>query len=134
MPLPKLTITLNNRLSLKRLSLIIICLVLLTGNIFFAAKYSTLQKELEETKQTVKTQQINERVLSFTELFISKVLKAEEEVSFEDRLKLENSVRALEDEEILAQWQRFIETTTEEQAQNEVKNLLEILVKKIEIQ
>lgn len=113
------------------LIIVIIIIILLAGNVFFAFRYFSLQKELAETKQTLKTQQINEKVLNFTNLFITKVLKAEGEVSFEDRLQLENAVRTLEDEEILAQWQKFTESKTEIEAQEEVKNLLEMLVNKI---
>ena len=111
--------------------LLIIIIILLAGNVFFVFRYSLAQKELNEVKQLVKTQQINEKILNFANLFINKVLKAEGEVSFEDRLKLENAVRDLGDEKILAQWQKFTESKTEEEAQKEVKNLLEILVNKI---
>lgn len=114
----------------QKLTLIII-LILLIGNIFFGYKYFALQKELETTKATLKIQQTNEKVLEFTKLFIQKVLKTETEVDFETRLKLEGAVRDLKDEAILVQWQKFTESKTETEAQEEVKNLLEILVSKI---
>lgn len=117
----------------QKITLIII-LILLIGNIFSGYKYFASQKELEATKATIKTQQINEKTLDFTKLFIEKVLKAETEVDFETRLKLENAVRDLEDNEILAQWQKFVESKTETEAQTEVKNLLEMLVNKIKVQ
>jgi Na+-transporting NADH:ubiquinone oxidoreductase subunit NqrC len=113
--------------------LIIIILILLAGNIFFGYKYSALQKELEATKAILKTQKTNEEVLEFAKLFIEKVLKAETEVDFETRLKLENAVRNLNDEQILSQWQKFTESKTEADAQTEVKNLLETLVSKIRV-
>ena len=111
--------------------ILIIILILLASNIFFGVRYFSVRNDLEQTKQLVKTQQINEKVLNFTILFIDKVLKAQGEVSFEDRLILENAVRALEDETILNQWQKFVESKTEEEAQREVKDLLEMLVSKI---
>lgn len=117
----------------SKIILIIIILILLAGNIFFGVRYFTVRNDLEQTKQLVKTQQINEKVLNFAILFIDKVLKAQGEVSFEDRLILENSVRDLEDDAILNQWQKFVESETEEEAQREVKNLLEILVNKISL-
>ncbi|MDP2909664.1 MAG: hypothetical protein Q8N69_01160 [bacterium] len=40
---------------------------------------------------------------------------------------------ALKDEEVLAQWQNFVDSETEQEAQAEVKNLLEMLVNKIKI-
>lgn len=111
--------------------LTIIILLLLASNIFFGYKYFAWQKELETTKATLKTQQINEKTLEFTKLFIEKVLKAEKEVDFETRLKLENAVRNLGDEEILNQWQKFSESKAEADAQENVKELLEMLVSKI---
>ncbi len=80
------------------------------------------------------TQEKNEKVLSFLQIFIEKVLKAETEVDFETRLRLETDVRGLDDPEALEQWNKFIESQNESQAQEEVKNLLEILVNKIQRQ
>lgn len=114
----------------KKIILLLI-LLLLIGNLFFALKYFIVQGELKQTQQLIKGQQVNEKILNFTNLFITKVLKANNEVSFEDRLKLENGVRALEDQTILNQWNKFVESKTPEDAQREVKDLLEMLVNKI---
>ncbi|MFA4890708.1 MAG: hypothetical protein WC587_03770 [Candidatus Paceibacterota bacterium] len=114
--------------------LIIIILFLLTGDVFLGVKYFAVQKEFRQTQSVLEIQKTNEKVLEFTKLFVEKVLKAETEVDFETRLKLENLVRNLSDEEILIQWQKFTESKTEVKAQEEVKNLLEMLVNKIKIQ
>ena len=114
--------------------LTIIILILLGGNIFLGANYFADQEELKEAKAMLETrseQEINGEVLNFTRLFIAEVLKSEEEIDFETRLKLENSVRNLDDEEILNQWNKFTESETEIEAQEEVKNLLGMLVGKI---
>ncbi len=121
-------------MSKQKTILIIIILLLLVGNVFLGVKYFQTQKELEATKATLKTQQINEKTLEFTKLFIEKVLKAETEVDFETRLKLENAVRNLEDEAILEQWTKFVESKTESDAQENVKNLLKMLIDKIIVQ
>ena len=71
--------------------------------------------------------------MEFTKLFIGEVLKADSEVSFDTRLKLETAVRNLGDEEILNQWQKFVDSKTEAGAQTEVKNLLEMLINKIRV-
>lgn len=115
----------------RKTILIIILLFLLAGCVFFGFKYFSVQKELRQTRAALETQKTNEKVLDFTKLFIGKVLKAETEVDFETRLNLENAVRNLNDEEILAQWQKFAGSETEAIAQEEVKNLLEMLVNKI---
>lgn len=117
-----------------KLILIIIIISLLIGsNVYLGWQYFNLQEKLRQTQARLETQIINTQVLDFTKLFINKVLKAEEEVDFETRLQLENAVRNLADEEILNQWNRFVASKTEEEAQIEVKNLLEILIEKIKI-
>ena len=108
----------------------IIC-AMLAGNVFLGVQYFILQEELDKTRQTVKIQSINEKVVSFFNLFITKVLKSDNEVSFEDRLIIENIVRDIGNKEILDQWQKFTESRTEQEAQEEVKNLLEVLVRNI---
>ena len=128
--MPKLTID-SKTVDLSRILLIIVVLILLVGNVFFWLKYSATQKELLKTTQALETQKTNENLLNFAKLFIDTVLKAEGEIDFETRLQLENAVRNLNDNEILAQWQKFVESKTEIEAQKEVKNLLEILVSKI---
>ncbi|MFH1661922.1 MAG: hypothetical protein ABIA02_02405 [Candidatus Falkowbacteria bacterium] len=112
---------------------IVISALFIISNIYFAAGYYSVAKELQATQVKLKTQQLNEKALNFAQLFIVKVLKAEGEVSFEDRLKLENAIRDLADDKILTQWNTFVESQTEEQAQEEVKNLLEMLINKISI-
>lgn len=112
----------------------IFILILLAGNVFFGVKYFVVQKELGQAQTLLETQKTNDKVLEFTNSFIKEVLSAKMEVSFETRLKLENAVRNLEDEEILAQWQKFVDSKTETGAQEEVKNLLEMLLNKIKIQ
>lgn len=132
MPIPRIIVD-NKPIPFEKIFLVIVILVLLTSTIFFASRYLALQKKLAEVKRPLEIQEINEKVLDFTKFFIEKVLKAEEEVDFETRLKLESAVRDLEDEEILTQWQKFVDSQTENQAQQEVKNLLELLISKIKI-
>jgi HSP90 family molecular chaperone len=115
----------------QRTILIIVVLFLVIGNIFFFLKYSSAKKQLAQTQSALSTQQTNGNILSFTDLFIEKVLKADSEVDFETRLELENAVRNLNDSDVLAQWQKFTNAQTQEEAQKEVKNLLEMLVGKV---
>lgn len=117
----------------KPRTILIIILILLAGSVFLGVKYFSVVKELRQTQATLQTQTTNEKVLEFTKLFIGEVLKADSEVSFDTRLKLETAVRNLGDEEILNQWQKFVDSKTESGAQEEVKNLLEMLVNKIKI-
>ena len=106
-------------------------LILVLGNIVFGAKYFLISGELREAKAALEIQKTNEKILDFSKFFIKEVLRAENEVDFDTRLKLENSVRGLEDEEIFNQWQKFTESDTEREAQAEVTNLLGLLLEKI---
>ena len=115
----------------KRLLLIIVISVLIFLNIFQFIKYLEAKRELKVASQAIVSQQINEKVLNFSKLFIDKVLKTKTEVDFETRLVLETAVRDLKDDEILAQWNKFVNSKNEIEAQDEVKNLLEMLVGKI---
>ncbi len=114
----------------KRLLIIIIIVILLASTIFLAGQYYITLENLKAEKSLIQTYQHNEKILDFTKLFITKVLKAESEVSFEDRLQLENAVRDINNKAIFDQWQNFTESKTEAQAQQEVKNLLELLINK----
>jgi len=108
-------------------------LILVLGNIVFGAKYFLISGELREAKAALEIQKTNEKILDFSKFFIKEVLRAENEVDFDTRLKLENSVRGLEDEEIFNQWQKFTESDTEREAQAEVTNLLGLLLEKIRV-
>ncbi|MEW5907862.1 MAG: hypothetical protein AB1643_01630 [Patescibacteria group bacterium] len=112
-------------------TLYIIILILAVALIILGINYLNLQNELRATKVLLQSQKESQKILEFTKLFIEKVLKAETEVDFETRLKLENAIRNLGDEEILSQWQKFTESKTEADAQTELKNLLELLINKI---
>lgn len=90
------------------------------------------QEQMAVVRSQLAGRENNVRIVDFTKLFIEQVLKAQTEVSFETRLKLENTVRDLGDAQILAQWQKFTDSKTEEDAQQEVKNLLELLINKME--
>jgi hypothetical protein len=108
----------------------IIIVILIAGNVFLGFQYFAIKKSVAVVLQN---QVFNDKVLVFTKLFIEKVLKTDKEVDFETRLKLENSVRDLNNEEILAKWQKFTESKTEEEAQIEVKDLLQMLVNNIKV-
>jgi len=116
----------------KRAILILIIGILIAGNVFFALSYFNVAKELQKIESTQSKIQLNEKVVNFAEMFIKKVLQADNEVDFETRLSLENAVRDLKDEEIISEWNRFTGSKTEADAQNSVKRLLGILITKIQ--
>jgi len=113
---------------------VVIFLVLFGSNLLFALMYFQTAKELSGVKVALSTQRYNAKYLDFLKMFIKLVIKSDKEVDFETRLKLENAVRQLKeeygDEEILLQWQKFVASTNEAEAQKNVKDLLAMLVEK----
>ncbi len=114
----------------KKITIAVIA-VLFLANVFFALKYAGVRSDLVRERSIGARAMLNERVLNFTSLFVEKVLKAKEEVNFEDRLSLETVVRDLNDTEILNQWNTFVNSKTEAEAQGAVKNLLSLLLRKM---
>lgn len=120
-----------NNINSKKLGLAIIILLLILGNIFFGVKYFSQKKETIKIEEELQSKKTNGKVVNFLSLFIEKVLKTDKEITFENRLKLENSVRDIGDQEILYRWEQFVAGTTESEIQERVKDLLSVLVNKI---
>ena len=117
---------------MNKKDIIIILLILsFIANAFLVGNYFILRINLVKTQKIAEQDQTNKKIAIFGNLFIEKVLKSEKDVDFEERLILETVVRDLNDQEILLQWRKFTESKIKEDAQREVKNLLELLFKKI---
>lgn len=121
----------NLKINILRLSLILFISLLIIASVFFGLQYFSLQSKMQAIQKAQENKQVNNKVVNFAKLFITKVLKAKTEVSFEERLVLENAVRDLNDKEILVQWDKFTASKTETDAQQNVKDLLELLINKI---
>ncbi|KKP79637.1 MAG: hypothetical protein UR78_C0010G0002 [Candidatus Moranbacteria bacterium GW2011_GWF2_35_39] len=117
-----------------KIALAVCVAVLFFSSSFLAVKYFSAKKEIANLQQ--KAEKSNNsgdgKVLAFGQLFIEKVLEAQGEVEFETRLELENAVRDLNDEELLNQWKLFVASGDETSAQKEVRNLLKMLMNKID--
>ena len=119
-------------LSPTRLIIGIILAVLILGNVLFYFKYWLAQRRVNQLESTEIVRHTNEKSLIFLKLFVSEVLKAKGEIDFETRLCLENAVRNIGDEEILTQWQKFTDSQNENEAQQNVKDLLELSINKVQ--
>jgi len=82
-------------------------------------------------EQVIESQKINEKVFTFSQLFFDKVLQGEKEVSFDDRLELENAVRALNDKDIFNAWTKFTNAKDQGEVQKSFYNLFKLLLNKI---
>jgi len=105
-------------------------IILLLSNVYIADKYWDSRLTLESC---VESQQANAKIVVLAKLFIAKILRAENELDIETLLELENAAKATGDEELRAQWQKFLKTSTVEEAQQEIQNFLELIVNKIKI-
>ncbi|MCX6719704.1 MAG: hypothetical protein NTV36_01165 [Candidatus Staskawiczbacteria bacterium] len=111
---------------LKKILLAVLAVLLfvsLAGNAW-------LGYQLFATLTAYRSQQSDTKVLAFTSMFVEDVLMANKEIDFDTRLALETAVRGLNDQDIFDQWQRFTKSSEKENASNEAKLLLDLLVKK----
>lgn len=109
----------------KKVMVFSLIMFLLAGNIFWALDFILLKQQLRALQSASLIHE--SKSLLFLQAFIQKVLRSKEEVSFETRLQLENDVRELNSQQILAQWQKFVNSQTEDEAQANVKELLDLL-------
>lgn len=116
---------------MTRKILTVIFIVLALAAISLGVGYVVQAQEIHALQKQVAKQQTNGKIVNFLNLFIQKVLEANSDISFDDRLQLENEVRSLNDQQILGQWDKFVNSKTVEDAQLQVKNLLQLLVSKI---
>ncbi len=106
-------------------------IILAFTSAYLLTQYFSVKTQLGESNKIIKDQQINAKIVAFTQLFIDKVLSGQTEVSFEDRLQLENAVRNINDQEVFDQWQKFVKSEISEESQQNLSKLLKLLVKKI---
>ena len=114
----------------KRILVWVVVAALIAGNIFWLAAYFKTQREAEGMRVLLSTARYNDKSLRFLQMFIKPGLKSEKEVNFETRLKLENSVRELNDDKIFGAMAKFVNSQNETEAQGNVKELLDLLVDK----
>ena len=67
--------------------------------------------QLVTTLSAYNLQQIDTKVLAFTNMFVEDVLMASKEIDFDTRLSLETAVRGLNDQDIFNQWQKFVKSS-----------------------
>jgi Na+-transporting NADH:ubiquinone oxidoreductase subunit NqrC len=108
--------------------LIVVLVVLLASNIFYGAKYFSVQSRINMLNVRNAS---NAKIINFENLFVSKVLKSQGEISYQDRLDLENAVVATKDNDIISQWHNFLASKSETEAQQDVLTLLITFTSKI---
>lgn len=114
----------------SKLNILVISLLLL-GNLAFGLLYFQAQRELQGAVKILEKEARQEKIISFLQLLIDKVLNSNVEITFEDRFKMENLVRSLEDPVALAEWQKFVGSESDEAAQANFKTLLKALMDRL---
>lgn len=110
------------------LALIVALILALGVSAYFGFCYFLVNSQFEEVSS--RSEQ-NAKIAEFERFFVSKILRATGEVSYQDRLKLESSITAINDQEITDSWQKFLDSQTESEAQQNVFDLLELISSKI---
>ena len=108
-----------------RLAIIIVLCASLIGNVLLGVQ---VYREHVKNQKLQDTFYLHGSVLNFASLFITKVLRATSEISFEDRLRIENAVRDTKDKDIYEAWQKFVGAKTADDGREEIKNLLQLRI------
>lgn len=102
--------------------------LLLTGFIFVGFMYFSL---LQKMRVVTQREAVNSTIVAFQKLFVDKVLMSQGEVSYQDRLYLENAVAKTDDPEIQEAWRTFLKSSTELEAQERTLVLLSLFANKV---
>jgi len=106
--------------------------ILLLSNVYFFAIYRSAKKNAGLITVSEETFREGKRALKFMDLMVNLLLSGKV-VSDDERIRLENAVRDIGDEVILAKWKAFTESDTEAMAQKKLLDLLMALIEKVEV-
>jgi hypothetical protein len=107
----------------------ILMLALVAGNIFFSIQY--IQGIKDAANSPVDNTPVRIQTARFLKLFVDVVLNTKEEISFENRVKLENDVRQLGDAALLKEWTNFVDSKDATAAQASAVKILGMLANKM---
>lgn len=114
----------------KQIIIVAVFVALVASNLYFGLRYASARGELSTARAIIIAKQENNRTLDFLQMFVRNVIKSDKEVDFDTRLRLENAVRELNNDDVLVGWQAFVNSKDEIEAQQNVKELLDLLVVK----
>ena len=115
-----------------RLTTNIIMLVLLCSNIFFAIQYTeNLKQEAQQQAQQDDSATTRIQISRFLKFFIDTVLNTKGGISTDDRLKLENDIHQIHDQDLIKQWDVFVASKDGKEAQVNAVRLMSMLGSKM---
>jgi len=109
----------------------ILMIILVAGNIFFSIQYTeSIRQQQAQKEDSIGT---NIKVSRFLKLFVDVVLNTEtgKTISYDNRVKLENYVREIQDVDIVKQWDKFVESSNSKVAQANAATLMKMLTNKL---
>ena len=118
----------------KKIIIYVVSAVVLIAITLLSVKLYLYSNEIVRLQKIEQSRAVNTKILNFTKLFIDKVLASNTEVDFELRLKLENSIRDINDSELFEQWTKFTGSKESGEAQTNVVILLQMLLDKISVE
>lgn len=120
-------------LDVTRLVSNVLMIVLVAGNIFFSINYIENNRRLNELNPEDKVAADTKRIQTarFLKYFIETVLNTEKQISYEDRVKLENDVIQLQDIDVKKAWDEFVASKDGVTAQQNAVKLMNLLTSKL---
>ena len=115
----------------KKNLIILIVLVAIAVFVLLFFQYLFLLQKDKINQEIIKSYKHNEKIIDFTKMFIKNVLKSDQVVPLSQVLLLENAARDIDNKIIYDKWQEFVNAKSPAEAQIEVKNLLEILLDRV---
>ena len=115
-----------------RLTTNIIMLVLLCSNIFFAIQYTeNIKQQAQQQQQQDDSATTRIQISRFLKFFIDTVLNTKGGISSEDRIKLENDIHQIHDQDLIKQWDAFVASKDGKEAQLNAVKLMSMLGSKM---
>lgn len=107
--------------------------LLILSNIFTIGLFLKSKTNSEPDEKNIAVMEENKKTVEFLKFFVERVLQSEKEVLYEDKLKIENDIKDIGNQELINKWIDFASSETSEQAQKNLKNLLDALVNNIKL-
>ena len=110
----------------------ILVLILLVGNIFFAYQYiSVLNSNKNESVAGGQKTTQHEQITNFNKFFVQTVLNSKGGISSDDRIKLENDMIQIHDQDLLKSWNEFVNSKDDKTSQLNAMKLFQLLADKM---
>ena len=110
----------------------LVILILLAGNIYLSVQFMSVSKQLKQIKnQSADTTSIHTQSSLVLKEFLNVVLNAPSSTPNDDRIKLENDLRQLQDPNITAGWNTFLSSKDAKTSQANAVTLIGLLENKM---